>query len=77
MGFNEDLEALVKEIGTTPASASKPSSNKMTKSEFMSRYINDMYAKRYKERHNEAESYLIDSAISQKIKTDRIFKKRR
>ena len=71
MGFNEDLEALVKEIGTTPASASKPSSNKMTKSEFMSRYINDMYAKRYKERHNEAEAYLIESTISQKIKTDR------
>lgn len=43
----------------------------MTKAEFMSRYINDMYEKRRKERYNEAQVYAIETAIKQKVKTDK------
>lgn len=43
----------------------------MTKSEFMSRYINDMYKKRHKEKYNEADIYLIESAKTQRIKSEK------
>lgn len=46
----------------------------MTKSEFMSRYINDMYNKRQKQKYSEADIFLIESAKTQKIRSD---KKRR
>lgn len=46
-------------------------SKKMSKSEFMSRYINDMYQKRYRQRHNEAEAFLIESASKKRIKSDK------
>lgn len=73
MGFDEELDELLKEIGVKSVSSS--SGQKMTKSEFMSRYINDMYKKRYKERHNEATEFLIESAVSKRINSDK--KKRR
>lgn len=74
MGFDEELDEIVKEIGAKPVSPAS-SGQKMTKSQFMSRYINDMYKKRYKERHNEATEFLIESAVSKKINSDK--KKRR
>lgn len=74
MGFDEELDELVKEIGGKPVSSSS-SRQKMTKSQFMSRYINDMYNKRYKERHNEATEFLIESAVSKRINSEK--KKRR
>lgn len=46
----------------------------MTKAEFMSRYINDMYNKRQKQKYSEADIFLIESAKTQKIRSD---KKRR
>lgn len=76
MTFDEELEAIVKEVGgKNPTSSTNTSSNKMSKSQFMSRYINDMYKKRYKERHNEATEFLIESAVSKKVNSDK--KKRR
>lgn len=48
----------------------------MTKSEFMSRYINDMYKKRHKEKYNEADIYLIESAKTQRIKSEKKKRKR-
>lgn len=74
MTFDEELNALIKEVGGTPASA-KGNEKKMSKSEFMSKYINDMYKKRYKERHNEATEFLIESAVSKRTNSDK--KKRR
>jgi hypothetical protein len=74
MTFDEELNALIKEVGGTPASA-KGNKKKMSKSEFMSKYINDMYKKRYKERHNEATEFLIESAVSKRTNSDK--KKRR
>lgn len=46
----------------------------MTKAEFMSRYINDMYNKRQKQKYSEADIFLIESAKNQRIRSD---KKRR
>lgn len=68
MNFDEELDKLVKEMGIKPKSSS---GKKMTKSEFMSRYINDMYKKRYKERHNEATEFLIESSVSKKVNSNR------
>lgn len=40
--------------------------HKMTKSEFMARYINDMYDKRYREKHQEVDKYKFDSILKAK-----------
>lgn len=48
-------------------SANKVPGAKMSKSEFMSRYINDMYKKRLKQRQNEADIFLIESAKKQRV----------
>lgn len=70
MDFNKEIEDLAKSICTEEVSP-KRSGHKMSKAEFMSRYINDMYQKRYKERHNEADEYLIRTAISNSAKYER------
>lgn len=44
---------------------------KMTKNEFVSKYINDMYNKRRKQRYTDADSFLIESAINGKAKSDK------
>lgn len=75
MTFDEELEEIVKEVGGKNPTSLTISNNKMSKSQFMSRYINDMYKKRYKERHNEATEFLIESAVSKKVNSDK--KKRR
>lgn len=51
--------------------AEKIPAKKMSKSEFMSRYINDMYDKRLRQRRNEADIYLIESARSQRVKSEK------
>ena len=40
--------------------------HKMTKNEFMTRYINEMYAKRRIKRGLEADSFLIEGTIKKK-----------
>lgn len=47
----------------------------MTKAEFMSRYINDMYNKRQKQKYSEADIFLIEAAKRQRVRSDK--KKRR
>lgn len=74
MTFEEELEQIVKEIGKEPINTN-PSNNKMSKSEFMSKYINDMYDKRYKERRNEATEFLIEGATKKRFNSEK--KKRR
>lgn len=58
-------------IENTSTNAEKVPGKRMSKSEFMSRYINDMYDKRLKERRNEADVYLIESAKAQRIKSEK------
>lgn len=59
----------------TSNNAERVPGRKMSKSEFMSRYINDMYDKRLRERRNEADIYLIETARRQKVISEK--KKRR
>jgi len=74
MDFNKEMEELANSILNEEVSP-KRSGHKMSKAEFVSRYINDMYEKRYRERHNEADAYLIQSAISNSTKSEKRKKK--
>lgn len=70
MTFDEELDNLIKEIGEVSAPIDN-NNKKMSKSQFMSKYINDMYKKRYRERHNEATEFLIESAVSKRANSEK------
>ena len=70
MTFDEELDNLIKEIGEVSAPINN-NNKKMSKSQFMSKYINDMYKKRYRERHNEATEFLIESAVSKRANSEK------
>lgn len=53
----------------------RSSEHVLTKEEFMTKFINDKYKKRMKERYNEADSYMINSAIRQRNKTNKTKRK--